>query len=224
VQEYGVIRVLISDRGPIFRDGVQALLQTESDLTVVGQASTPLEAIEQVRALQPDVLLHELEPRRSGIDLVRKLSAEGSPVRTVLLADVIERPDVSSALQAGARGVFPKDSGTSLLFKCIRSVMTGQYWIGREGVADLVSMLSRVRPDTPVAPKANFGLTGRETQILLAVVEGLTNRQIAEQLSISHDTVKHHVRKVFTKVGVSKRVELAVFAMNHHLGAFQPAT
>jgi two-component system nitrate/nitrite response regulator NarL len=217
-----VIRVLISDRGPIFRDGLQALLQSESDLTVVGQASMGLEALELVRTLEPDVLMIELEPRRSGLDVVRKLSAAGSPVRTIVLAAAIERPDIITALQAGARGVFLKDSTTSLLFRCIRSVMKGEYWIGREGVADLVSVLSSVRPETPAgAPKPNFGLTGRETQILLAVVEGLTNRQIAQQLSISHDTVKHHVRKVFAKVGVSKRVELAVFAMNNRLSAPQ---
>jgi DNA-binding NarL/FixJ family response regulator len=217
-----VIRVLISDRGPIFRDGLQALLQTESDLAVVGQVSTGSEALELVRTLEPDVLLIEFEPRRSGLDVIRTLSAARSPVRTILLASAIERPEIITALRAGARGVFLKDSATSLLFRCIRSVMKGEYWIGREGVADLVSVLSRARPETPAAgPKPNFGLTGRETQILLAVVEGLSNRQIAQQFSISHDTVKHHVRKVFAKVGVSKRVELAVFAMSHRLGVPQ---
>lgn len=215
----GRIRLLISDRGPLLRDGLRALLQSEADLHIVGLAATGGEAVEMVRALLPDILMLELEPHRSGLDVVRELSATGVPVRTILLATAVERPDIITALQVGAYGVFLKDSSTSLLFKCIRRVMKGEYWIGRQAIADLVSVLARMRPGATSVPKPNLGLTDREMQILLAVAEGYTNREIAEQLSISRDTVKHHIRKVFAKVGVSKRLELVAFARNNRLGA-----
>ena len=141
-----------------------------------------------------------------------------SPVRTVLLTAAIERPEVVTALQAGAYGVVLKDSATELLFKCIRCVMEGQYWIGREGVADLVHVLQQARKDAEQASGARrFRLTRREQEVVAAIVGGLTNRDIAAQLGVTEDTVKHHVTNVFDKLGVSNRLELAMFAINHRL-------
>jgi len=211
--------VLIADDHPIFRDGLKRLLEAEAGFVVVGEAPDGERALELVGQLKPDILLLDLAmPRMPGLAVLAALAEARSPVRTVLLTAAIERPEVVTALQAGAYGVVLKDSATELLFKCIRCVMDGQYWIGREGVADLVHVLQQARRDAEQASGARkFRLTRREQEVVAAIVGGLTNRDIAAQLGVTEDTVKHHVTNVFDKLGVSNRLELAMFAINHRL-------
>ena len=120
------------------------------------------------------------------------------------------------ALRLGARGVVLKDSAIGLLFKCIRTVMAGEYWVDRESVADLVLYL-RQAPEPRSPAKKTFRLTPRELQVISTVVAGYPNKEIARRFSISEDTVKHHLSSIFDKCGVSNRLELAIFAINHHL-------
>jgi DNA-binding NarL/FixJ family response regulator len=141
-----------------------------------------------------------------------------TPVRTVLLTASIEKAEVVKAVQLGAAGVVLKTSDIDLLFKSIRAVMAGQHWIGRESVTDLVQAL-RTFADGPAERPARerFGLTPRELEITSAVVSGFSNREIAEKLRLSEDTVKHHLTKIFDKVGASNRLELALFAVHHRI-------
>jgi DNA-binding NarL/FixJ family response regulator len=207
---------VIADDHPIFRDGLKRLLEAEAGFAVVGEASDGEEAVRQTRKLMPDILLLDLAmPRLPGLEALRELS--GGTVRTILLTAAIEKHQIVTALQAGARGIVLKDSATELLYESIRCVMDGQYWIGREAVADLVAVLRDMAAADGPSRKGKFGLTPRERQITGAVVAGLTNREIAEKLSVSEDTVKHHITHVFDKLGVSSRLELALFAMNHGL-------
>jgi DNA-binding NarL/FixJ family response regulator len=131
----------------------------------------------------------------------------------VLLTAAIESHQVLEAVRLGVRGVVQKDAATELLLKAIRTVMSGQYWVGREKVADIVELLRR---PTPTGRK-NFGLTPRELEIVGTVVSGFSNRDIAQKLKVSEDTVKHHLTNIFNKTGVSSRLELALFAINHQL-------
>jgi DNA-binding NarL/FixJ family response regulator len=122
------------------------------------------------------------------------------------------------ALQLGARGVVMKDAATEVLFKSIRCVMDGQYWVGREGVVNLVQTLRKMMAaNNEQASKKTFGLTKREFEIIGAIVGGYANKDIAREFKISEDTVKHHLTNIFDKVGVSSRLELALFAVNHKL-------
>jgi two-component system, NarL family, nitrate/nitrite response regulator NarL len=213
------VRILIADDHAIFRDGLRKLLESEPGFMVVGEAAEGAAAARLVRELQPDVLLLDLAmPRLSGLDVLRELAGADTPVFTILLTAAIERKQIVEALQLGARGVVLKEAATELLFRCIRCVMGGQFWVGRESVSSLVKTLRELAPGPgEEARKRKFGLTPRELEIVAVVVAGYTNKDIAQKFSISEQTVKHHLGNIFDKLGVSTRLELALFAVNHHL-------
>ena len=211
------IRIVIADDHPIFRAGLRSVLEAEPGFSVVGEASDGDEAVRVTRELRPDVLLLDLAmPTVSGMETLAAL-ADG-PVRTIVLTAAIEKADVVKALQLGAAGVVLKATAGDQLAKAIRGVASGQHWIGRESVSDLVQAL-RGPTDAPPGrlPRARFGVTARELEITSAVVEGLSNREIAGRYGLSEDTVKHHLTNIFNKVGVSNRLELALFAVHHRL-------
>lgn len=213
------VRILVADDHPIFRDGLRKLLEAEKDFQVIGEASDGGEAIEMAQQLKPDVLLLDLSmPRVPGLEAVRELRNSVEAIKIILLTAAIDREQIVDALHHGVRGVVLKESATQLLLKSIRCVMSGQYWVGRESVSDLV----RIIRDLTAIPeqgsrKRSYNLTPRELDIISAIVDGYTNKDIAEKFSIAEQTVKHHLGNIFDKLGVSNRLELALFAVNHHL-------
>jgi DNA-binding NarL/FixJ family response regulator len=210
------IRIIIADDHPIFRAGLRMLLEAEEGFLVVGEARDGREAVHLAVTLRPDVALFDLAmPQMSGFDALQELSRQAASPRVILLTAAISREQTVEALQLGARGVVRKDAASQLLFRSIRAVMAGEYWVERERVTDLVQEL---RNDaTRQSDVRRFSLTPRERQVVSAVAAGLTNRDIAAQLSVAEDTVKHHLSNVFDKVGVSNRLELALFAIEHGL-------
>lgn len=215
--ETPAIRILIADDHSIFRDGLRRLLEAEPQLRVVGEAADGGEAVALAKQLQPDILLLDLAmPRVPGLEALREMSKASSPVRTILLTASAERAQILEALQLGARGVVLKESATQVLLKSIQAVMAGQYWVGRESVADLKSVvLKDVVPDEGEGNR--YGLTRREMQMVAAIVEGSSNKEIAQKFAVREDTVKHHLTSIFAKLGVNTRLELALFALDHRL-------
>jgi two-component system, NarL family, nitrate/nitrite response regulator NarL len=212
------VRIVIADDHPIFRDGLRRLLEAEPGLQVVGEAADGNEAVALAAQLQPDILLLDLAmPRVPGMDTLRELANNKSPVRAILLTASVERPQIVEALQLGARGVVLKESATQVLLKSIAAVMTGSYWVGKESVPDLRELV--LEHAAPEQPAERYGLTRREMQMVAAIVEGSSNREIAQKFSVREDTVKHHLTSIFSKLGVSTRLELALFAIEHRLVA-----
>jgi two-component system nitrate/nitrite response regulator NarL len=209
------VRVLIADDQPIFRHGLKKLLEADPALRVVGEATDGGDLVRLARALLPDVLLLDFTLQGTGgLDTVRELSTLSPPVRTLLLTAAAGKADIIEALQLGAHGVILKQSATDVLLKSIHTVMAGHYWIGRESVADLVETLRQV---TAVGHSRKFSLTDRELEVISKVAAGYANREIAEEFSITEKTVKHHLTNIFDKLGVSSRLELALFALHHGL-------
>jgi DNA-binding NarL/FixJ family response regulator len=213
------ISIVIADDHTIFRDGLRRLLELEDEFEVVGEAADGAEAVAKVRLYHPTILLLDLAmPKMPGLDALRELAQQQTTTRSILLTAAIERRQVLEALQGGARGVVMKDSATQLLLKAIRAVVAGLYWVGREPVTDIMAYLrEQSLMQTPSRARSNFGLTRRETEILGTIVAGLSNKEIAQKFSLSEDTVKHHLTNIFDKVGVSSRLELALFAINNRL-------
>ena len=216
-------RIVIADDHPIFRDGLKRLLESEREFRVIGEACDGVEAVNLARQLKPEILLLDLAmPRRHGLEALREMSSDSSPVRVILLTAAAEKDQIVEALQLGARGVVLKDSATQILLKSIRAVMNGEYWVGRESVSNLVQYLrGLVDSSSHDAHQRKFGLTPRELEVISAVVAGYANKEIAQHFKISEDTVKHHLSNIFDKLGVSTRLELALFAVNQSL-PFKP--
>jgi len=209
------IQVVIADDHPILRDGLRKLLEAEHDFAVVGEAFNGHEALEVTRRVEPNILLLDLAmPGLPGLEVLRALSGTSLTTKTILLTASIERDEIVKALQLGAKGLVMKDSASELLMKAMRMVMAGEYWIGRENVSGLVETL-RTQMFQRSEPK--FGLTARELEIVSSVTAGYSNKEIAQRFTLSQETVKHHLTKIFSKVGVTNRLELALFAISHHV-------
>jgi len=212
------IRVLIANGHTLFREGLRQLLEA-GGFEVVGETADADSLVALAERTQADIiLLGTSMPRQNGIEILRKLSAADVSARTLLMTSSPEdRNQLVHALKLGAYGVVPQESTTQRLFESIRCVMAGQYWIGRESVSDLVRALRNDSPPDGKSREKRFGLTPRELEIVTLVVAGYSNPDIAQRFSISGQTVKHHVSNIFDKLGVSNRLELALFAVNHEL-------
>ena len=230
------IRVLVGDHEPIFRQGLRTLLQADPNICVVGEASDGVTAAALARGFAPDILLLEFAMPALCLEVLRNLAKSSASVRTILLVAAIDSELLFEAVKLGARGVLSRDSTPALLLKCIRSVMAGEYWLGREKVSDLAQRLGAPALPSGLVQNNNqnnhrkLNLTPRELQIASAIVDGAKNKEIAQKLSLSEDTVKHHLSKIFDKLGVSTRLELAMFVIHHgfvdgrRAGVEQPAS
>jgi two-component system nitrate/nitrite response regulator NarL len=211
------IRVLIANGQSLLRDGLRGLLNSGGFL-VVGETADGESVAALAEETQADVILLDLAmPRHDGIEILRELAALDLPSRTLVLASSASREQVVRAMKLGAFGVIPMESTTRRLFEGIRSVMEGQYWIGHEHVSDLVRALRNYNRLDEISRPKQFGLTPRELEVVSLVAAGYSNPEISQTFSISLQTVKHHISNIFNKLGVSNRLEMAMFAVNHRL-------
>jgi len=217
------IRIVIADDHPVFREGLVKLLEAKPDLHVVGVACDGADAMALVAKLEPDLLLLDLAmPRMTGLAALHELKDRSTRTRIIMVTAAIDRTEIITALQLGAQGVVLKGSASEVLFKSIRAVMAGQYWVGRNRVADLTTALHELAASHPQPTRKQFGLTPRELEIIGVILGGYSNNDIAVKFAISEKTVKHHLTNIFDKLGVSNRLELALFALHHHLAATVP--
>jgi DNA-binding NarL/FixJ family response regulator len=186
---------------------------------VIGEAATGRDTVETVRSMKPDLLLLDISmPRMSGLEALRELQRGQHAARTIILSGTLDKSQLLTAIQLGARGLVPKDAATEQLFEAIMCVMAGRSWIAQTLVTNLMDALrARVDPASHAAPAQPFGLTPREREVLSLVVEGCGNKEIARRLAVSEETIKHHLTRMFDKVGAANRLELALAATRNDL-------
>jgi two-component system nitrate/nitrite response regulator NarL len=214
------VRIVLADDHQMFRDALRRLLDAEPDLVVVAEAGCAEEAIALTLRYEPDVLLLDVAmPNGSGLSAIEQITAASKGTSIIMVTGAIEDGDLVRALHLGARGFVLKESGATQLLASIRTVHSGDYFVGRECMADLMTAVRSLSgsPGITRQQPRDFGLTARERQIVAAVVDAYQNKEIAEKFAISEKTVKHHLTNIFNKVGVSNRLELALFAVHHHL-------
>lgn len=213
------IRVVIADDHPVVRFGVRNMVEHDPAFEIVGEAEDGDVAITETLELEPDILLLDLlMPRLPGLEAMRAIMDRSPRVKIILLTSTISPQQIIEALQIGARGIILKDSVAGDLTKAMRAVQSGDYWIGGERVMNLVAALNDLMKKAAAAPeKKTYGLTPRELDVVMCIVEGCSNKDVAKQFSISEETVKRHLSNIFDKTGVSTRLELALFAIAHKL-------
>lgn len=214
VQPGSKIRLVIADDHAVLRESLAALLNTQPDFLVEGTAANGQQALELVQQHPPDVLVLDLfMPDFDGFDVLRTLDRAGSRVATVVLTGSESEMDYVQVVRLGGRGLVIKSDGPEKLFSAVRTVAQGELAFSDDLAKQVVSsMATEWREEVP---KANSlaRLSERERQIAYAVARGLKNRDIAEQLSISENTVKRHLQSIFDKTGARDRLELAVMAI-----------
>ncbi len=211
-------RIVIADDDPIVRDVLRGLIDGQSEMKIVAVAEDGKKALEAVHTHRPDILLLDLlMPNLPGLETLRELVDKATNTRTIVVTSSVTTRQIVEALQLGARGIMLKDSLT-YLSQCIHEVASGHYWVGNRSRDNLIQLLQELQAESSAEARQNtFGLTARELDVVRHVAEGLPNKDIASRLSITEETVKRHLTNIFDKVGMSNRVELALFAINHRL-------
>jgi DNA-binding NarL/FixJ family response regulator len=208
-----VIRTLVADDQQVVREGFAALLGTQDDMTVVASAADGAEAVTLSTEHRPDVVLMDVRmPVMDGIEATRQIAAATDNGPRILILTTFDLDDyVYDALQAGASGFLLKDAPAETLFEAVRVIACGEALLAPTITRRLIAEFARLRP-RHVRPEALAELTPRETEILGLVAEGLSNREIAERLVLSDETVKTHVSHVLRKLGLRDRAQAVVVA------------
>jgi two-component system, NarL family, nitrate/nitrite response regulator NarL len=210
------IRILVADDHAIFRDGLRKLLEASDDTQIVGEASNGVECTKMLGKLKPDILLLDLRmPEKDGLAVLEEFNFDSLPTRVIVLTAAEDDRDVVRAMRLGARGVVLKQSASDLLLKSIHKVYDGEIWLDNRMTAEVIDAFKKSaeagqRREKPL-------LSEREKEIVQLVAQGFRNREIGEKLFISEQTVKNHLHNIFDKLGVSDRLELALYAIHHRL-------
>ena len=206
----------MADDHAIFREGLRKLLDSDDEIVIVGEASNGNDCIKMLTKLKPDILLLDLRmPDKDGLAVLEEVNFDQLPTRVVVLTAAEDDRDVVRAMRLGARGVVLKQSASDLLLKSIRKVADGEIWLDNRMTAEVIDAFKKSaeagqRREKPL-------LSDREKEIVQLVAQGFRNREIGEKLFISEQTVKNHLHNIFDKLGVSDRLELALYAIHHRL-------
>ncbi len=196
--------------------------RSAAELQVVEAVTSVQEFVDSVRTRRPDVGLLSVnlqDGALAGFGALREIISQSLPTRVVMLFDKCERDFIVAAFRGGAKGVFFRDKSIELLRKCIRCVHEGQIWAGATELIFLLEALTAASPLGSTTMRSAEPLTSREQQIVELVAQGMSNREVAQQLHLSEHTIKNYLFRIYDKLGVSGRVELAVYAVNHNAAA-----
>ena len=216
------IRIVLADDHPIFRDGLKQLLGMEKDFEVVGETGHGDEVIPAVEKYRPDILLLDLKmPGTHGLAVLQKMQAAASETKVIVLTASEDKNEFVQAMKLGTCGIVLKQSATELLFKSIRKVYEGEIWLDSHTTAAVIRQFASGE-EVPAAAtngrsRDRLPLSQREREIVTLVAQGFKNKEMAEKMCISEQTVKNHLHNIFDKLGVSDRLELALYAIHRKL-------
>ncbi|WP_082084112.1 response regulator [Paenibacillus beijingensis] len=215
------IRLLLADDHAMVRKGLQVFLNTQSDMELVGEASNGLETLDKAAALQPDVILMDLNmPGLNGIEATKQIKAAFPNVKVIVLTSFSDQDHVLPAIRAGAKGYLLKDVEPEELARAIRRVYQGQVELHPEAAGQLMDLIAEAEPPKPPErnPDLLAELTKREQEVLRLIASGKSNKEIAEILVITEKTVKTHVSHVLNKLGMADRTQAAIYAIKYGQG------
>jgi DNA-binding NarL/FixJ family response regulator len=214
------IRILIIDDHVIVRAGLRMLLENHKRMVVVGEAGSRIDALAITAHEQPDIILLDLDiGGESGLEFLRELLVSAPQARVLVLTGVRDPESHRRAVHLGAMGLVFKDKAADVLIKAIEKVHAGEVWLDRLLTASVLTEMSQADQAKKADPEAERigSLTSREREIVGLVCEGLKNKQIGERLFISEATVRNHLTSILSKLGLSDRFELALYAYRQHL-------
>jgi len=235
------IRIVLADDHPIVRDGLKKMLSLESDLEVVGEANDGREALEQIQMHEPDILLLDLRmPNLDGLGALQTLQHINRKTRVIILTASEDKNEFVQAMKLGCSGIVLKQTAPELIVKSIRKVNDGEIWLDSHTTAAVMRQFATVGGESHTTTRETIGSSGgstsshssqgkvrersplsaREREIVGLVAQGYKNKVMAEKMFISEQTVKNHLHNIFDKLGVSDRLELALYAIHKglHLG------
>jgi DNA-binding NarL/FixJ family response regulator len=219
------IRIVVADDHPIFRDGLCKLLGLEEDFQVVAQAQDGRQVLDVLQQFEPDILLLDLKmPGLDGLATLQRLQAAKNRTRVIVLTASDDKNEFVQAMKLGTSGIVLKQTATELLIKSIRKVHAGEIWLDSHTTAAVIRQFV-ANDEAPAAPapqtqsreRERSPLSQREREIVALVAQGFKNKEMAEKMFISEQTVKNHLHNIFDKLGVSDRLELALYAIHNNL-------
>jgi DNA-binding NarL/FixJ family response regulator len=218
------IRIVVADDHPIFRDGLCKLLALEEDFEVVAQAQDGRQVLDVLQQYEPDILLLDLKmPGLDGLSTLQRLQVAKNKTRVIVLTASDDKNEFVQAMKLGTSGIVLKQTATELLIKSIRKVHAGEIWLDSHTTAAVIRQFVAADDSAPAsaqpAPRdrERSPLSQREREIVALVAQGFKNKEMAEKMFISEQTVKNHLHNIFDKLGVSDRLELALYAIHNNL-------
>lgn len=210
-----LIKLVVADPQPIFLMGMERLLGNEPFMEVLAYCNTAEETLKEVRAGRPDLLLLDFGFRDfNGLDVIRELKRDNLPVKVVVLTAGLQDEQTIETIRLGVQGVLLKNMPAELLPECIRKVYAGGQWMEKQSLGHAFEKM--LRREAGARRMATI-LTERETEIMCLVAQGLSNREIGERIAVGEGTVKVHVHNIYSKLGVSNRVDLTLYAQKKGL-------
>jgi two-component system, NarL family, nitrate/nitrite response regulator NarL len=215
------IRIIIADDHPIVRDGLKKLLLLEDDFEVVGEAGDGREVLDRVQELDPDVLLLDLRmPNLDGLSALQALQQTNKRTRVIVLTASEDKNEFVQAMKLGCSGIVLKQTAPDLIVKSIRKVHAGEIWLDSHTTAAVMRQFQTGTEASGTSQgkgRERSPLSAREREIVALVAQGYKNKEMAEKMFISEQTVKNHLHNIFDKLGVSDRLELALYAIHKGL-------
>lgn len=210
------IRVVVADSEAIFRVGIRKIFALEDDIRVVAQAENVAQAVASVQKFPTDVLLFEIALSNTAGEAISEILDKSPKTRIIVVGNDLGEHETCDFLRRGVTGILSRSVSPDLLVRCIRKVAEGETWLDNRGVNWVIEAY-RAQAAQLMAPRNQPRLSEKELQIISGVTQGMKNKDIAQEIGTTEQVVKNYLRKVYDKLGVSDRLELALYCMHHRL-------